>query len=125
MFSIVVLIFSLLCLPFPNQNLVPRPVLAAILIGACSVVGMFTPFYTSFTSLVVFSALYGVFGPVFFSICPVVIVDLLGLENLGPTLGFVTLFQAAAEGASHALTGHVTCFSGKDSCLSSRNRVTN
>ncbi|PVD18579.1 hypothetical protein C0Q70_21129 [Pomacea canaliculata] len=99
--------------------------LAAILIGACSVVGMFTPFYTSFTSLVVFSALYGVFGPVFFSICPVVIVDLLGLENLGPTLGFVTLFQAAAEGASHALTGHVTCFSGKDSCLSSRNRVTN
>ncbi|PVD18583.1 hypothetical protein C0Q70_21133 [Pomacea canaliculata] len=91
-------VFSLIC-----QNIIPRPLLTALLMAACSVAGLFTPLYTSFTSLIIFCVVYGLFGPVFFSMFPVVIIDILGLKSLSTTLGFVQLFQGVVVAAVHPI----------------------
>ena len=57
------------------------------------------------TWLIVFSASYGFFGSIYFSLWPVILVDFLGLEKLATCYGFIEFFQGASLAASHPFIG--------------------
>lgn len=95
-----------------DLGVIPRPFLLSLVVAVMSVVGLFTPLYPDFPALAVFSALYGLFGIVYFSLMPVVIVDLMGLQNMAKTLGFTQLFMGAAWAAAHPVIGYLRDVTG-------------
>ncbi|XP_025079500.1 monocarboxylate transporter 13-like [Pomacea canaliculata] len=95
-----------------DLNVVPRWVLMSSLMFLTTLTGMFTPLYKNYLALAVFSASYGLFAPVFFSLAPVLVVDLLGLENLSKTLGFMSLFQGIGAATAHPIIGYLRDVTG-------------
>ncbi|KAL8612355.1 hypothetical protein ACOMHN_020174 [Nucella lapillus] len=96
-----------------DMNCVRRVYLMAMLMAVTCVAGLFTPLYTDFATLAFFSIIYGLFGVVFFSLMPVVLVDLMGLHNMAKTLGFVQLFQGVVLALSHPVIGHLRDVTGQ------------
>jgi MFS family permease len=69
---------------------------------------LFVHFYTNFSTLIVFSVIYGIFGQVFFSLYPVIIVDFLGLENLRHGLTTVMLTMGSSVAIATVIIGKST-----------------
>ncbi|XP_076435495.1 monocarboxylate transporter 12-like isoform X2 [Babylonia areolata] len=107
-------IFSRLAFGYmADMNCIRRVYLMALQVTVVCVVGLFTPLFIDFPLLVFFSVCYGLFGIVFFSLVPVVIVDLVGLDKMARTLGFVQLFQGVLTAVSHPVIGHLRDVTGK------------
>lgn len=68
---------------------------------------LFVQFYTNFPTLIIFCVIYGIFGQVYFSLYPVIIVDFLGLENLRHGLTTVTLTMGSSIALATVIIG--TC----------------
>ncbi|XP_070213278.1 monocarboxylate transporter 5-like isoform X3 [Littorina saxatilis] len=97
---------------FADLNIIKRYILVAILMTLSCTAGLLTPLYTGFDELVLFSVSYGVVGIVFFSLFPVVMVDLIGLNNLAKGLGFAQLFQGILITVAHPVIGHLRDVTG-------------
>ncbi|KAK7090507.1 hypothetical protein V1264_010293 [Littorina saxatilis] len=97
---------------FADLNIIKRYILMAILMTLSCTAGLLTPLYTGFDELVLFSVSYGVVGIVFFSLLPVVMVDLIGLNNLAKGLGFAQLFQGILITVAHPVIGHLRDVTG-------------
>ncbi|XP_025079505.1 monocarboxylate transporter 5-like [Pomacea canaliculata] len=74
-----------------DLNLIRRSTLLALTLLFTAIPAYFVPLYHTFTSIAVFSAIFGIFGTSQLSLMPVVMVDLLGVPNMSKTLGYSLL----------------------------------
>jgi len=78
-----------------------------ITLAACSVavVSFSAPFFRSYGVFIAYSVWYGFFGRVYFGLFPVVLVDFLGIENLGAALGLLMVLQTAFNAIMQPVVG--------------------
>lgn len=78
-----------------------------ISISACSagIATFLAPLFRSEATFLVYSAWYGFYGRVYFGLYPIVLVDFLGLENLGPALGIASVIQTASNAIMQPVIG--------------------
>ena len=68
--------------------------LVVIAMTCLAVPSCFISYYTTYATMLVFSLFYGLFGRVYFSLCPVVLVEFLGLEYLRSSVAISMVMQA-------------------------------
>ncbi|XP_046375639.2 monocarboxylate transporter 12-B-like [Haliotis rufescens] len=71
-----------------------------------------TFFFNSYVTLLIYSVVYGMFASSYFCLIPVAIVDLLGLQYMAKTLGFVSLFHGVSMAITHPIVGSLTDCTG-------------
>ncbi|XP_071085647.1 monocarboxylate transporter 12-like [Haliotis cracherodii] len=71
-----------------------------------------TFFFNSYVTLLIYSVVYGMFASSYFCLIPVAIVDLLGLQYMSKTLGFVSLFHGVSMAITHPIVGSLTDYTG-------------
>lgn len=81
-----------------------------ITISACSagIATFLAPLFRSEATFLAYSVWYGFFGRVYFGLYPIVLVDFLGLENLGPALGIASVIQTASNAIMQPVVGKLT-----------------
>ncbi|BFY97046.1 hypothetical protein BsWGS_00085 [Bradybaena similaris] len=79
---------------------------------ACATLYQFTAFYNDFSSLLAMSLLIGLFSGSFWTMQSLVVIDIYGLERLGPLLGFYVLVVGLSMGASNPFSGFLRDVSG-------------
>lgn len=77
----------------------------AILLSGVSVLCM--PFCTTYTSFIVVALLFGLFVAAYISLTSIVLVDLLGLDNLTSAFGLLVLFRGVASMVGPPVAGSV------------------
>ncbi|XP_025079306.1 monocarboxylate transporter 14-like [Pomacea canaliculata] len=82
-----------------------RTHLVAIALVITSVACHFTRFYTTFATLALFAVVFGLFAGVCPNLSTVVIIDLLGLEHLGKSMGLFLVVNSIFTTANHPLIG--------------------
>ena len=55
------------------------------------------PYMNEFSSLMALSCLYGVLAGSYFTLLPVILIDLMDITNFGKILGFVQIFHGASS----------------------------
>ncbi|XP_067659776.1 monocarboxylate transporter 12-B-like [Haliotis asinina] len=68
-------------------------------------VNHFTWFYKTFLHMLVFTVIAGLFGSFYLCLIPVVVVEFMGLEDMGKTLGFMSLFHGISGFITHPILG--------------------
>lgn len=76
-----------------DKGIISRNKIISLAVCSIALATFGMPFIQSYSGFIAFSVWYGLFGRVYFSLYPIVLVDFLGVENLGPALGIVTVFQ--------------------------------
>lgn len=90
---------------FADRQYIKRHKILSGAIVTLGVVTYFTPLFETYEIFVVYSVIYGVFGRLYFSLYPVILVDFIGLENLRSALGIVALTQTAVSAALQPIIG--------------------
>lgn len=94
---------------------VPTMIIISFVILA--VVTQFVRFMTSFEHLVVLAVMQGIFGGVANCLVPVLIIEFVGLENMGKGIGFCQLASGASMAAIYPFLGESGClFSSGEAC---------
>ncbi|XP_055958039.1 monocarboxylate transporter 14-like isoform X2 [Patella vulgata] len=75
----------------------------SLFIGGIS--AQFTRYCTSFGLQIVYSLVYGLSVGPYAALLPVILTDFLGIENLGKSMGFISLVHGAAICACHPIVG--------------------
>ncbi|XP_071086672.1 monocarboxylate transporter 14-like [Haliotis cracherodii] len=86
-------------------RLMTRPKMLA---GAFIIIGIlfqFTAYYKNFQFMLGFIIVYGGFSGFFFSLLPVIIIDLIGLDKFPKAFGFVQVFQGIAGALTYPVLG--------------------
>lgn len=65
----------------------------------------FTPFYNSYALMMMFTVTMTMFSCTYFALINVAIIDFMGMDYLGKTLGFVSLFHGMAIAICHPIIG--------------------
>ncbi|XP_067659790.1 monocarboxylate transporter 12-like [Haliotis asinina] len=86
--------------------------LMAIGIVISGTVAQFASFYNSYTLLIVFSVLAGLFGSFYNCLIPLAIVEFMGLKNMANVLGFVAVFHGLAMALTHPIMGAIRDLTG-------------
>ena len=73
--------------------------------AATGVVALFTTFYPSYVTFVIFSIVLGAIGGTFVSLLAVVLIDFLGLENFSGAIGLAIMFQGFVNTAWPSFLG--------------------
>ncbi|CAG5135094.1 unnamed protein product [Candidula unifasciata] len=89
----------------------PCTVLIAPLV-ACGTLYQFTALYDDFGSLLAMALLIGLFTGSFWTMQSLVVIDIYGLDKLGPMLGFYVLIVGLSLGASNPFSGLLRDLSG-------------
>ncbi|KAK6195524.1 hypothetical protein SNE40_000935 [Patella caerulea] len=77
----------------------------SLFIGGIS--AQFTRFCTSFELQIVYSLVYGLSVGPYAALLPVILTDFLGIENLGKSMGFISLVHGTAICACHPTVGAI------------------
>ena len=77
----------------------------AILLSGVSVLSM--PFCTTYTAFIVVALLFGLFVAAYISLTSIVLVDLLGLDNLTSAFGLLVLFRGVSSMVGPPVAGSV------------------
>ena len=104
-YSAVDLCSRLIVAAIADRNWIRRSTMIAI--GSCiiGIMAHFMIFFINYTWFVLYAVLFGLFGGIFFSLYPVVIVDYLSLARLQGCLGFTILSQAIFVSCAFAVLG--------------------
>ncbi|XP_046560639.1 monocarboxylate transporter 5-like [Haliotis rubra] len=86
--------------------------LMAIGIVISGTVAQFASFYNSYTLLIVFAVLAGLFGSFYNCLIPLAIVEFMGLKNMANVLGFVAVFHGLAMALTHPIMGAIRDLTG-------------
>ncbi|KAL4220300.1 hypothetical protein ACF0H5_020708 [Mactra antiquata] len=89
-----------------------RSTLIAITCFVLGIVALFVHFMTSFGTMLIYAVVAGLFQGVYFALFVVVIIDILGMENLKGALGFISLVQGVTGGACLPVAGYLRDYSG-------------
>ncbi|XP_071085732.1 monocarboxylate transporter 5-like [Haliotis cracherodii] len=68
---------------------------------------LFVYYFNTYTLLVVFSVIVGLFGSFYHCLIPVAIVDFMGLEYMAKVLGFIAVFHGLARSVTHPIMGTI------------------
>ncbi|XP_048246697.1 monocarboxylate transporter 12-B-like [Haliotis rufescens] len=72
----------------------------------------FTFFFTTYPLMIMFSIFHGIFGSSYQSLVPILIVDYMGLEYMGKTLGFSSMLHGMSIAMTHPILGSIKEASG-------------
>ncbi|XP_060558011.1 monocarboxylate transporter 5-like [Ruditapes philippinarum] len=88
-----------------DRQYIRRHKILSLAVVCMGIATSFSPLFTVYTSFVVYSVIYGIFGRVYFSLYPVILVDFNGLENLRSALGVFGLAQTGTSAALQPIIG--------------------
>jgi len=109
-FSAVDICGRILCALISDKDWIRRSTMAASASLAVSISAHLLRFYTSYSSLIIYSVIIGAFNGVFFSLVAVIIVDYMTLSRLQSVLGFTHLCQGFSVACGFYLIGRLNCF---------------
>ncbi|XP_045201505.2 uncharacterized protein LOC123555042 isoform X2 [Mercenaria mercenaria] len=90
---------------FADKQYVRRHKILSFAVVTVGFVTCFTPLFETYTVFVVYSVIYGIFGRVYFSLYPVILVDFLGLEYLRSAIGILGLAQTGTSAVLQPIVG--------------------
>ncbi|XP_045201502.2 monocarboxylate transporter 14-like [Mercenaria mercenaria] len=90
---------------FADKQYIRRHKILSFAVVTMGFATCFTPLFKTYTACVVYSVIYGIFGRVYFSLYPVILVDFIGLENLRSALGIFGLAQTATSAGLQPVIG--------------------
>ncbi|XP_053404955.1 monocarboxylate transporter 12-like [Mercenaria mercenaria] len=90
---------------FADKQYIRRHKILSFAIVTMGFATCFTPLFKTYTVFVVYSVIYGIFGRVYSSLYPVILVDFIGLENLRSALGIMGLAQTATSAGLQPVIG--------------------
>ena len=96
---------------------IKRHVIVAICLLANGTACMFSSFYTSYSTLMIYAVAYGIFGGVYFTLYPVVIVDFVGVESLKYGLAMITVISGVSISIFSLLIGKCAVEFFKKKCI--------
>ncbi|XP_067659769.1 monocarboxylate transporter 5-like [Haliotis asinina] len=79
----------------------------AIGLAIAGTLTQFTSFYNSYALMMAFTVTMTVFSCTYFALINVAIIDFMGLDYLGKTLGFVSLFHGMSIAICHPIVGGI------------------
>ncbi|XP_067670333.1 monocarboxylate transporter 5-like [Haliotis asinina] len=79
----------------------------AIGLFIASTMSQFTSFFRTYPLMIMFAVFNGIFGSSYQSLVPVLIVDYMGLEYMGKTLGFSSMFHGMSVAITHPILGSI------------------
>ena len=88
-----------------DRQYIRRHKILSFAVVSMGIATSFSPLFTVYTSFIVYSVIYGIFGRVYFSLYPVILVDFIGLEYLRSALGIFGLAQTATSAALQPVIG--------------------
>ncbi|XP_046375638.2 monocarboxylate transporter 12-like [Haliotis rufescens] len=92
--------------------------LMAIGLFITGTVNQFTWFYHTFLHLLLFTVISGLFGSFHLCLIPVAVVEFMGLEDMGKTLGFMAMFHGISGFITHPIIGILRDATGTyDACF--------
>ncbi|XP_070200090.1 monocarboxylate transporter 12-like isoform X2 [Littorina saxatilis] len=95
-----------------DLNKVKRTHIVILCMTVLGIAAQFCRFYTNFGLLAMFAVIYGLFGGACQNLFAVVIIDLLGLANLGKVMGLVLLLNSVSASLMHPVIGAMVDLSG-------------
>jgi len=91
---------------FADQHFLKNYQIISIASMIVATATFFMPLITTKTGFIAYSVLFGLFGRVFFGLYPVVLVDYVGIDNLGKALGINGLIMPTFHALEQPLTGN-------------------
>ena len=91
---------------FADQHFLKNYQIISIASMIVATATFFMPLITTKTGFIAYSVLFGLFGRVFFGLYPVVLVDFVGIDNLGKALGINGLIMPTFHALEQPLTGN-------------------
>ena len=91
-------------------SFINRSYLVGGTMAATGVVALFTTFYPSYVTFVMFSIVLGAIGGTFVSLLAVVLIDFLGLEHFSSAIGLAIMFQGFVNTAWPSFLGKYSDF---------------
>ena len=101
---------------FADLKILPVNVIMASGLIVAGTATHLTMFYNSYETLLVYSIIIGLFSGSYFSLIPVAIVEIMGLEHLAKTLGFVSVFHGISMVITHPILGESKLAAALISC---------
>ncbi|XP_053375243.1 monocarboxylate transporter 12-like isoform X2 [Mercenaria mercenaria] len=81
---------------FADMNIIKRKYIYAVSMFIGGVFSLLAPFFESFTFIAVYAVIVATFSGSFISLMPLILIDVVGLENFAPAFGLLTFSLAVA-----------------------------
>ena len=88
-----------------DLSIIKRSLMMTFALMVSGVSAICAPLYSGLETMIGYCVIYGIFGGLYFSLLPVVLVDFLGEKHLSTSFGFLQLFSGVSMAAINPIAG--------------------